>query len=119
MVTVGYCPYFQLDWSLPTQAALVYIISIKMSKSCVWFVSSLQKMISVGYCPHVQLGWLLPTQEALVYMMNMRMSKSCIWLVFSLQKIISVGLLSSCSIWLVVTNPSSSSLYNEYEMRMS
>ena len=74
MVTVGYCPYFLLVWLLPTQAALVYIISIKMSKSCVWFVSSLQKMISVGYCPHVQLGWLLQTQAALVYMMSRGMS---------------------------------------------
>ena len=49
MVTVDYCPYFLLVWLLPAQAALVYIISVKMSEACVWFVSSLQKMISVGY----------------------------------------------------------------------
>ena len=60
-----------------------------MSKSYIWLVFSLQKIISVGYCPHVYLGWLLPTQEALVYMMSMRMNEFCVW--FSLQKIISVG----------------------------
>ena len=63
-----------LDWLLPTQVALVYIISMRMSKSYIWLVFSLQKMISVGYCPHVQFGWLLQTQAALVYMMSRGMS---------------------------------------------
>ena len=52
-------------WLLPTQEALVYMMSMRMNKFCVWF--SLQKIISVGYCPHVPMGWLLPTQAALVY----------------------------------------------------
>ena len=82
MVTVDYCPYFLLVWLLPAQAALVYIISMRMSKSYIWLVFSLQKIISVGYCPHVYLGWLLPTQAPLVYMMSIRMSKSCVWMVF-------------------------------------
>ena len=56
MISVGYCPHVQFGWLLQTQAALVYIISMRMSKSYIWLVFSLQKMISVGYCPHGQLG---------------------------------------------------------------
>ena len=68
MISVGYCPHVQLGWLLrllPTQEALVYMMSMRMNEFCVWF--SLQKIISVGYCPHVPMGWLLPTQAALVY----------------------------------------------------
>ena len=67
MISVGYCPHVHLGWLLPTQEALVYMMSMQMSKFCVWLVFSLQKITSVGYSPHVQLGWLIPTQAALVY----------------------------------------------------
>ena len=31
MISFGYCPHFQLGWLLPTQAALVYMMSRGMS----------------------------------------------------------------------------------------